>query len=281
MSFRLPLSGPSLPSSGTARLADDAPAGTAFGSGLHERMLARLRASGFAFLQPLAEHLLAHRCDTSERAFVTLSYSQSLDGSIAVSRSTPCSLSCRKSLEMTHMVRSLHDGLLVGINTILSDDPQLTVRYCEGEDPHPVVLDSGLRFPERARLLRHGTRKPIIITTQRAPAGHVRRLEDEGARVFTVREDGGRVELRAALRLLSSLGIRSVMVEGGATVINSILASELVDYCVLTITPKIIGGVKAVENLCQPHNAAPLSIDDCRYHTLDSDLIAYGRLSRG
>jgi 3,4-dihydroxy 2-butanone 4-phosphate synthase/GTP cyclohydrolase II len=168
----------------------------------------------------------------------------------------------------------------VGINTVLSDDPQLTVRYCEGNDPHPVVLDTRLRFPEGARLLRHGTHKPIIITTPRAAAHRVQRLEENGARVYTVGESAGRVDLGAALRLLQRLDIRSVMVEGGATVINSILASDLVDYCVLTITPKIIGGVKAVESLCQPHDAPPLSIDDCRYHTLDRDLIAYGRLSR-
>jgi 3,4-dihydroxy 2-butanone 4-phosphate synthase/GTP cyclohydrolase II len=58
------------------------------------------------------------------------------------------------------------------------------------------------------------------------------------------------------------------------------LTFDLVDYCVLTITPRIIGGVKAVENLCRPDSAAPLSIDDCRYHTLDRDLIAYGALNR-
>jgi 3,4-dihydroxy 2-butanone 4-phosphate synthase/GTP cyclohydrolase II len=279
MSFRVPSPETPTPCS-SGRLEGSALATTPFRDSLHEDMLARLSGSGLAFLQSLAEHLSAQRRGTSERAFVTLSYSQSLDGSIAVSRSTPCSLSCRKSLEMTHMVRSLHDGVLVGINTILSDDPQLTVRYCEGDDPHPVVLDSRLRFPEGARLLRHGPRKPIIITTPQSAADRVQRLEDKGARVYTVRESEGRVDLGAALRLLHGLDIRSVMVEGGATVINSMLASELVDYCVLTITPKIIGGVKAVESLCQPHNAAPLSIDDCRYHTLDRDLIAYGRLSR-
>jgi 3,4-dihydroxy 2-butanone 4-phosphate synthase/GTP cyclohydrolase II len=280
MSFHLPLSAPRA-TEGSAEIAEGATTGQTIGNSLNERMLARLRGSGLAFLQPLVEHLAAHRSGTCERAFVTLSYSQSLDGSIAVSRSTPCSLSCPKSLEMTHRVRSLHDGLLVGINTILTDDPQLTVRYCEGDDPHPVVLDSHLRFPERARLLKHGSRKPIIITTRRAPADHLRRLEDKGARVFAVREHRGRVDLRAALRLLRSLDIRDVMVEGGATVINAMLALDLVDYCVLTITPRIIGGVKAVESLCRPDGAAPLSIDDCRYHTLDRDLIAYGRLSRG
>ena len=232
------------------------------------------------FLQPLAEELAAHRARAVGRPYVTLSYSQSLDGSIAVSRTGPYSLSCRKSLEMTHRVRSLHDALLVGVNTVLSDDPQLTVRYCDGDHPQPVVLDSTLRFPEEARLLRQLTRKPIIITTERAPVHSLRRLEMKGARIFTVREEQGRVDLGAALRLLRSLDIASVMVEGGATIINAMLARELVDYCVLTITPTLIGGVKAVEKLCQAENAKPLSIVGCRYHTLDRDLIAYGPLSR-
>ena len=244
-------------------------------------MLTKLLVSReMAFLQPLADYLAEHQRLGCEQPFVTLSYSQSLDGSVAVSRSSPFSLSCRKSLEMTHTVRSLHDAVLVGINTVLTDDPQLTVRYCEGEDPQPVVLDSALKFPGDARLLRHATRKPIIVTTARAPAEHRRRLEDRGARVFGVAQEDGRVELRGALRLLCSLGYRSVMVEGGATVINSILARELVDYCVVTIAPKIIGGVKAVDTLCRPENATPLSILGCRYHTLDDDLIAYGPLSR-
>jgi GTP cyclohydrolase II len=243
-------------------------------------MLTAVRTSGdMAFLQPLADELATHRARPGEWPFVTLSYSQSLDGSIAVSRSGPSSLSCKKSLEMTHRVRSLHDALLVGINTILSDDPQLNVRYCDGDDPQPVILDSTLRFPKEARLLRDLTRRPIIITTDRAPADQVNRMQDQGARVFAVRQDEGRVDLRAALRLLRSLEITSVMVEGGAAVISGMLAQQLVDYCVLTITPTLIGGVKAVENLCGPHDAKPLSIVDCRYHTLDRDLIAYGRLS--
>jgi 3,4-dihydroxy 2-butanone 4-phosphate synthase/GTP cyclohydrolase II len=270
---------PSFPPRGDTRLAPAASAGTALAEGAPEGVPSGRGTYGeMAFLQPLIERLAAHRDGTSEHAFVTLSYSQSLDGSIAVSRSAPCTLSCRKSLEMTHTVRALHDALMVGINTVLIDDPQLTVRYCEGADPQPVVLDSTLRFPESARLLRSVARKPIIITTEQARADCLRRLEDQGARIFTVPQEHGRVDLGAALRLLRSLGMVSVMVEGGAIVINAILARALVDYCVVTITPKFIGGVKAVESLCQPQNATPLSIVDCRYHPLDCDLIAYGSL---
>ena len=285
MSYRLPLrySSSIAPRTAPRTHPDDEPSPTdAFSRRRYDDMMVRLQdLQEMMFLEALVEQLAFASRHSNERPFVTLSYSQSLDGSIAVSRSTPCSLSCRKSLEMTHLVRSFHDALLVGINTVLTDDPQLTVRYCEGEDPQPVILDSALRFPEHAQLLRHLERRPIILTTEKAPAEKLRRLADKGARIFTIPEAGGRVDLAAAFRVLRELDIASVMVEGGATVINEMLAQRRVDYCVLTIAPRIIGGVKAVETLCQPQNAAPLSIADCRYQTLDRDLIAYGSLSDG
>src|SRR5690606_15194038 len=133
--------------------------------------------------------------------------------------SRPYSLSCAKTAAMTHRLRALHDALLVGVNTVLSDDPQLTVRHCLGDDPVPVVLDSELRFPESARLLRHPSHRPIIVTTDRAPGTRAARLTAMGARVHRVTCSAhGRVDLDATLERLAAIGLRSVMVEGGATV---------------------------------------------------------------
>ena len=106
-----------------------------------------------AFLQPLFERLAARDHDIGGLPFVTLSYAQSVDGSIATHPSRPFALSSEKSFEMTHLLRSRHDALLVGINTVLVDDPRLTVRRCAGDNPQPVVLDSRLRFPGDARLI--------------------------------------------------------------------------------------------------------------------------------
>ncbi|RIK92417.1 MAG: GTP cyclohydrolase [Burkholderiales bacterium] len=232
-----------------------------------------------AFLRPLASRLVAHRRWMRDRPFVTLSWSQSIDGSVSVSRSHPYALSCRKSLEMTHRLRALHDALLVGVNTVLSDDPQLTVRHCVGDDPQPVVLDSRLRFPESARLLGHPSHRPIIVTTDRAPRAKAARLAALGASVQRVAcSSDGRVDLDAALDRLGSLGLRSVMVEGGAQVIQSILAARLVDYCIVTIAPTLLGGVKALEQPCRPRSEAPLTILDCRYQAVGADLVAYGPL---
>ena len=84
------------------------------------------------------------------RPFVTLSYAQSLDGCIAAKRGQPLALSGPQSLTLTHQLRSAHDAIMVGIGTLLADNPRLTVRLVEGRDPQPVVLDSRLRFPSEA-----------------------------------------------------------------------------------------------------------------------------------
>src|SRR5512133_2370683 len=87
------------------------------------------------------------------RPLVTLSYAQSLDGSLAAQRGTPLALSGPQSMELTHRLRAAQDAILVGIGTVLSDNPRLTVRLVEGSQPQPVILDSHLRFPLNANLL--------------------------------------------------------------------------------------------------------------------------------
>jgi len=239
-------------------------------------------AGEMAFLQPLLDRLAARDNAIGGLPFVTLSYAQSVDGSIAVRPSRPFALSSEKSFDMTHLLRSRHDALLVGINTVLVDDPRLTVRRCEGDNPQPVVLDSRLRFPDDARLLAHPDKHPLLFTTAAAPAGEFARLEGRGASIHIMPKDRvGRVDLIAALQCLADRGVKRLMVEGGATVINSFLQSRLVDYCIIAVVPKLIGGLKAVDNLCASDEAPLLSIVDCRYQPLGGDLIIHGSIGKG
>jgi GTP cyclohydrolase II len=236
-------------------------------------------AGEMAFLAPLFERLAARRTDRNQAPFVTLSYAQSVDGSIAAHPSRPFALSSEKSFDMTHLLRSRHDALLVGINTVLVDDPKLTVRRCAGDNPRPVVLDSRLRFPCHASLLAHPDQRPLLFTTRGAPPEEVARIEARGACVRVLPEDAvGRVDLIAALRCLGEMGVRSLMVEGGASVINSFLQSRLVDYCVITVVPRLIGGVKALDTLCSSEGRPPLLIDECGYQPLGSDIIIHGTI---
>ncbi|HOD36920.1 MAG TPA: dihydrofolate reductase family protein [Syntrophales bacterium] len=180
------------------------------------------------------------------RPLVTLSYAQSIDGCIARRPGRPLALSNRQSLTMAHRLRSLHDAILVGIGTILADNPQLTVRYLKGKDPQPVIVDSRLRCPLDARVLRHDP--PVLIaTSENADGDRATALASAGASFLRLPIDSeGLLDLERLLSLLGTMGIKTLMIEGGAQIITSILRNRLADQLVLTFAPIYIGGVTAV-----------------------------------
>jgi 3,4-dihydroxy 2-butanone 4-phosphate synthase/GTP cyclohydrolase II len=180
------------------------------------------------------------------RPFITLAYAQSLDGSIALESGRPYRLSGEESLRLTHALRAAHDGILIGIGTLLADDPQLTVRLVEGRSPQPVVVDSRLRTPPAARLFDR-RRAPWIATTEQADDSRRGGLEASGARVLRVPSwANGWVDLPALMGRLWGQGIGHVMVEGGARIITSFLRARLVDYAVITVAPQFLGGMPAL-----------------------------------
>ena len=210
------------------------------------------------------------------RPFVTLSYAQSLDGCIAAKRGQPLALSGPQSLTLTHQLRSAHDAILVGVGTLLADNPQLTVRLVEGEDPQPVVVDSWLRFPPEANLLKNPV-PPWVAAGEWADEARQRRLERAGARVLRLPADPNRqVDLSALLERLGELGIGSLMVEGGARVITSFLCARLVDLVVLTISPVLVGGLHAIEALGESNLANLPRFQHLRHEWLGEDLILWG-----
>jgi 3,4-dihydroxy 2-butanone 4-phosphate synthase/GTP cyclohydrolase II len=211
------------------------------------------------------------------RPFVTLSYAQSLDGSIAGPHGAPLRLSGPEALCLTHRLRASHDAILVGIGTILADDPRLTVRLVQGDSPQPIVLDSRLRFPLTAQLLRDGQRRPWVATTAAADPGAVAALTLAGATVLTVlATDTGRVDLAPLLADLAARGIQRLMVEGGAAVITSFLDEGLVDQLVITVSPRLIAGVRAVSASPRP---LP-SLRNVHWQRLGDDLVVRGDLAR-
>jgi GTP cyclohydrolase II len=180
------------------------------------------------------------------RPFVTLAYAQSIDGSIALEAGRPFALSGPESLRLTHALRAVHDGILVGIGTVLADDPQLTVRLVEGRSPQPIVLDSRLRTPPTARLFSP-RRTAWIAATDDADDRRRGHLESSGARVLRVPAwANGWVSLPALLERLAAQGLRHLMVEGGAKIITSFLRARLVDYAVITVAPRFLGGMTAL-----------------------------------
>jgi riboflavin-specific deaminase-like protein len=200
------------------------------------------------------------------RPLVTVSYAQSLDGSIAAPGGGTLRLSGPQSMRMTHVLRSLHDSIMVGIGTVLADDPQLTVREVEGENPRPFVVDTHLRTPVSARVLSSG-KPPVIAAAESADASAQVALEKAGAEVVRVpTSPDGWLQLTSLLSRLESFGVTRLMVEGGARLVTSFLNARLVDRVVITVSPCLVGGLKAVgiidlaqfghyPRLVQPHSA--------------------------
>ena len=187
--------------------------------------------------------------------FVTLSYAQSLDGCLTTQQGTATPISAPASLTMTHALRAAHDAILVGIETVLADDPALTVRLVAGDNPQPVIVDSQLRTPLDARLLQGSGGVWIATTAQGAECSEAikrssrrQRLEEAGARVLTLPSDKkGRVDLAALLTCLGTEGIGALMVEGGARILTSFLEAGLADYAVITIAPVFLGGYQMIQ----------------------------------
>lgn len=229
-----------------------------------------------AALDGFRERAAAHLQATS-RPLVTLSYAQSLDGCLTIRAGQPSPISGPQSRVVTHRLRAAHDAILVGIGTVLADDPNLTVRLVEGDDPQPVIVDSRLRFPLEARLLSAGC-QPWIATAE--PADPARRavLEGRGARVLTLPPREGRVSLPALLDELGQMGITSLMVEGGAQVITSFLRERLADQLILTVAPVLVGGLHAVGDLGVRAWKELPRLCDAGYEQAGRDLIVWGTL---
>lgn len=184
---------------------------------------------------------------------VTLTYAQSLDGSITRKAGEPLAISGPESMTLTHRLRASHDAILVGIGTALADDPSLTVRLVAGDHPQPVILDSQLRFPANGRLFTHPDKKPWLFCHHDAPQERRDALEAAGATIFPIDSyEDGRLSLRQVLTILKTNGINSLMVEGGSQIITCFLNNHLVDRMILTIAPIFVGGLTAVQPLTTP-----------------------------
>lgn len=234
-----------------------------------------------AIIDRVERGLVPAQCDVSDRPTTTLAFAQSLDGSISGKFGTRAQLSNVQSQTMTPHLRALHSGILVGINTVLVDDPRLTVRLIKGPSPRPIVLDSSLRCPPCALMMNGDGGRPLIATTVRASAEREDRLRSAGAEVIRLPADKfGRVDLVALLSCLPDLNIRSLMVEGGAEVITSFLLARLADRLVVTICPMFLGGIPAINSSAQDHPSSLPSLDEPEYALCGGDLIVCANVSK-
>jgi diaminohydroxyphosphoribosylaminopyrimidine deaminase / 5-amino-6-(5-phosphoribosylamino)uracil reductase len=215
------------------------------------------------------------------RPTVTVSYAQTLDGRLAAANGSSRWISSPDSLRFAHQLRAEHDAVAVGAGTACNDDPRLTVRLVPGDDPLRVVVDSALRTPLSAAVLANGAAKgTVLAVTDRAPDERCAEAESLGATVLRLPASGkGRVDLDALLSGLHSLGVRSVMVEGGAALITSFLCERLVDRLAVCIAPKILGrGIEAVGDLGISDLTDSLMLTDTAVTPYGVDLVIDSRV---
>jgi GTP cyclohydrolase II len=185
----------------------------------------------------------------ADRPYVALKYAQSLDGRIATATGDSKWISGEPERRVSHALRAACDAVLVGAGTAVRDDPELTVRLVSGASPTRVVLDSTLRLPPSAKLLGSEA-ATLVVTTERSDPARRTALIERGVGVEVVPDEGGHVDLGAALRRLRGKGFESVLVEGGARVITGLLAGGLVDRMIVAVAPIVLGsGTEAVEGL--------------------------------
>jgi diaminohydroxyphosphoribosylaminopyrimidine deaminase/5-amino-6-(5-phosphoribosylamino)uracil reductase len=178
--------------------------------------------------------------------FVILKAAVTLDGKIATRNGDSKWISGETSRRFAHKLRDQVDGVLVGIGTVLKDDPLLTARIRGGRDPYRIVLDSRLKISEEARVIGTPPSKAIIVSTELAPRDRIERLEKRGVQILIVDSKEGRVNLRSCLSKLREIGMMSLLVEGGSQVNGSFLDEGLIDKLLLFLSPKLIGDHQAL-----------------------------------
>jgi diaminohydroxyphosphoribosylaminopyrimidine deaminase/5-amino-6-(5-phosphoribosylamino)uracil reductase len=207
-----------------------------------------LRGKGIKVTRALVEecdlaNLPFMRWATARLPAFTLKAAVTLDGKIATVGGESKWITGEDARSHAHKLRDTHDAILVGIGTVLADDPRLSARLPGARDPVRIVVDSTLRTPPAAKLLPgHAGPRTIIATTERAPAAPENALVRAGAEVWRLPAEQGRPSLAALATRLAEEGILSVLVEGGGQLHAALLASGIATDIQLFVAPLIVGG---------------------------------------
>jgi diaminohydroxyphosphoribosylaminopyrimidine deaminase/5-amino-6-(5-phosphoribosylamino)uracil reductase len=223
---------------------------------------------------------------TAGLPFVRLKLALSLDGRIATRTGASRWVTGPEARARVHLLRSRCDAVLVGVGTVIADDPRLNVRHVEGPSPKRVVLDTKLRTPLESRIVTTAEELPTwIVCSHHAPVEAREALESRGVRVWPVEENAsGRVDVVSALRLLAARGVVSLLVEGGAEIAGSFLAGELADELHAFLAPKLLGprGRAGAVDWCGPAepSEAPQLLEPT-WELVGRDAYVHGRIAHG
>lgn len=234
------------------------------------------------------EEVKAQHSERTCSPFVCTTWAQTLDGYIANAPGVRTEISCAETFEMTHEIRAAFDSILVGIGTILADNPRLNARLSRPvTSPRPVVLDSELRTPLSAKFLhqKRGNCRPIIFCKQQIWMSSQRSEHLQGLLTLAIVRPienppsfkGHGLCFYTVLQALSQYQVASVMVEGGGKVLNSVISNFYSDFLVVTVAPRLFGrGVRALSVGPTVSLVDDVSLDDPCWQTIGSDVVLSG-----
>jgi len=210
--------------------------------------------------------------------FVIAKWAMTLDGRIATRSGDSRWISGEASRALVHGLRGQVDAILVGIGTVLRDDPRLTARLPERRHPARVIVDSTLRLPRDAHVLARDGAPVIVATTSRSRPDIRRDLEACGVELIVADGPAGRVDLRALFETLGRRGVVSLLVEGGGTIHGACFDAGLVDKLMVFVCPMVVGGPgpSPVAGVGVEHLAAAWRLDRATVRQIEQDVIIEG-----
>jgi len=230
-------------------------------------------------LKKINEHFV--KFITKKLPFITVKIAQSLDGRIATKSGDSKWITSDQSRLLAHKLRGEFDAVMVGINTLLRDNPKLDPWF-SGKQPVKIIVDSRLSTPQKANIFSPDAK--VIITTLPTPPGQEtenRKILTQRARILEVKEKSGQINLKDMMKKLARLEITSILVEGGGTLVGSLFDEGLVDKIMFFISPKIIGGKEAIGSV-MGHGVVRIDrairLKDIRLKKIGEDFLLEGYL---
>ncbi len=178
--------------------------------------------------------------------FLTLKSALTLDGKTATALGDSRWITNDKSRRYVHQLRAEVDAVMVGVGTLLADNPELTVRHVKGKNPLRIIVDSSLKIPNESRVLGDDLARGTIIATTSDDQERIGFLETRGAQVIRCASDKGRVDLRDLMQRLGAKGIQSILLEGGSELAGAALRQGLIDKFILFYAPIVLGGAAGI-----------------------------------
>ena len=219
-----------------------------------------------------------------KKPFVVLKAAMTLDGKIATATGQSKWITNETSRAYGYKLRDIYDGIMVGINTVIEDNPMLTARVDGGKNPIRIVIDSSLKIDINANVVQDKSAKTIIATTDKADKDKILKLQAQDVDVIVVdKDENDKVDIEKLLDILGQQNICSILVEGGATLSGSFVAKKLVDKVYFFIAPKIIGGKEAKTPVAGTgilNLQEALTLKDIQIEKLEEDILIIGRVDK-